>query len=222
MTATSGIGPAPAAPWGPGWSTNADGRTARSRRTHLRLVQAVIELVEEGDRRPTAQSVADRAGVALRTVYHHFGDADELRVTALRLECRRRAGSIPAVEPGMPLEDRITLVVRQLAKLYESITPICRAEQATGEPAPDTVGPARRILREHLARAFAPEIARAGFASEVLLDALDTALSWDSWDCLRSDLRRSAANARRTFELVLRNLFGAPAPAAAQPQGRGS
>lgn len=209
MTAPSGYGAAATAR-AARWPAGSDGRTARSRRTHLRLVQAVIELVEQGDRRPTAQSVADRAGVALRTVYHHFGDADALRVTALRLECQRRAASVAAVEPSLPLPERITLVVRQLGKLYESITPICRAEQAAGEPAPDTVGPTRRILREHLARAFAPEIVRAGFASEVLLDALDTALSWDSWDCLRSDLRRTPVSARRTFELVLRNLFARP------------
>jgi AcrR family transcriptional regulator len=188
---------------------SADGRNERSRRTHERLVQAVIELVQEGDRRPTAQSVANRAGIALRTLYHHFADVEDVRLTALQVAWRRHVAALPKVRPDRPFEDRVRTVVRHLGRLYETMTPVGRAEPPAGESLSslEIVRPARQLLRSWLADAFAAEIEAAGITAPVLLDALDTAMSWDSWDCLRSDLGRSATAARRTFELVLRNLF---------------
>jgi len=49
-----------------------DGRRARGERTRVRVLEALVALAEEGQVRPGAQQVADRAGVALRTVYHTF------------------------------------------------------------------------------------------------------------------------------------------------------
>ena len=55
-----------------------DGRTARSQRTRSAIVAACIELVEEGDLRPTAPRVAERAGVSVRSVFQHFDDLEGL------------------------------------------------------------------------------------------------------------------------------------------------
>ena len=54
----------------------ADGRVLRGARTRERIVDAVFELVSEGTVRPTAEEVASRAGVGIRTVFRHFDDME--------------------------------------------------------------------------------------------------------------------------------------------------
>ena len=56
----------------------ADGRLARGQRTRANVAGALIALLREGDTEPTARAVAERAGVSLRLVFHHFADMDEL------------------------------------------------------------------------------------------------------------------------------------------------
>ena len=55
-----------------------DGRRLRSERNKQKIVTAMMELVREGDYDPSVASIAERAGVGLRTVFRHFDDVDTL------------------------------------------------------------------------------------------------------------------------------------------------
>lgn len=55
-----------------------DGRRARSERSRQAIIDAVLELVEEGNLIPTAQQASERAGVGIRTVFRHFSDMENL------------------------------------------------------------------------------------------------------------------------------------------------
>ncbi len=68
-----------------------DGRTARGLRTRRAVVDALLALQEEGDLEPTAQRVAARAGVALRTVFGHFSDMETLWAQAGEREFAKMA-----------------------------------------------------------------------------------------------------------------------------------
>src|SRR5580698_5644369 len=104
-----------------------DGRRARGERTRIRVLDALLELVEEGNMRPTAQEVAERADVALRTVYHHFEDVEALRTMALELQVSRYSQILQPIDTAQPLKERIAVVARQRRKLFELITPIRQA-----------------------------------------------------------------------------------------------
>ena len=54
-------------------------------------------------------------------------------------------------------------------------------------------------------RTFEPELAAAGDEREELLDCLDAAMSWGTWEVLRASLGRSQAAA----EQVMRRLAAA-------------
>ena len=58
--------------------TAPDGRGARALRTRNRVVDGLLDLVDEGHLRPSAAQVAQRAGVSLRSVYQHFADLETL------------------------------------------------------------------------------------------------------------------------------------------------
>ena len=67
--------------------TRTDGRRARGHVSRSRIVAAMIELVREGCVAPTAEQVALRADVGLRTVFRHFDDMESLyrEIRALRI-----------------------------------------------------------------------------------------------------------------------------------------
>ena len=58
-----------------------DGRLLRSERSRQQIIDATQELVNEGVLVPTAQNVADRAEVGIRTVFRHFADMEALFAT---------------------------------------------------------------------------------------------------------------------------------------------
>ncbi|MCU1494715.1 MAG: TetR family transcriptional regulator [Acidimicrobiaceae bacterium] len=200
-----------------------DGRRARGVRTRLQVLEAFLVLVEEGNLRPTAFAVAERAGVALRTVYHHFEDVEELRRQALELQLERQSHALQPIDAASDLDTRIRALARQLRKVLDGVTPIRRATILDEHISPATESGLRafRLLRrEHIARSFKPEISQHAAAGRVLLDALDTATTWESWDYLRTDLGRSAVAAEKSFVLVLHDLLARrPAPAGRQRPG---
>jgi AcrR family transcriptional regulator len=61
-----------------GKNSAADGRHSRSIATRKRIVAGFIELIAEGIVAPTAEQVALRAGIGLRTVFRHFDDMETL------------------------------------------------------------------------------------------------------------------------------------------------
>ena len=187
-----------------------DGRRARGERTRLRVLEALLALVEEGEFRPTAQEVAARAGVALRTVYHHFEDVEALRHMALDLQMGRHREMLHEVDPDLSLAERINTVTRQLRRLFEAITPIRRAtlfDEHTSNEIAQGLRHSRALRRSYLERAFAPELSLATGDRKVLLDAIDVATSWQTWHSVRNGLGRSANAAERVLSFTLLELL---------------
>jgi AcrR family transcriptional regulator len=58
--------------------SDVDGRTLRGERNRQALIEAVVELTNEGNLAPSAQEIAQRAGVGLSGVFRHFGDMEGL------------------------------------------------------------------------------------------------------------------------------------------------
>ncbi|MGV3759289.1 MAG: TetR/AcrR family transcriptional regulator [Actinomycetota bacterium] len=175
-----------------------DGRTLRALRTREAIVDATIAQIDEGDLRPTAPRVAERAGVSVRSIFQHFADLESLHAAvAERLAVRLTALVLP-IAPDLPLDERIERFVRQRGTLLDAVTPIRRAAAVHGpfsEEIQARLHEGQRFLRAELEVAFGPELDRHD-DSEVL-DALDAACSWGTWDHLRTGLGRSPEEAAR-------------------------
>lgn len=61
---------------------SSDGRRQRSERSQTAIIEAALALMEEGTLVPTAQQIADRAGVGIRSFFRHFADMDSLFLAA--------------------------------------------------------------------------------------------------------------------------------------------
>jgi TetR/AcrR family transcriptional regulator of autoinduction and epiphytic fitness len=181
-----------------------DGRAARAARTRDAVVDALLALLDEGDPRPTARQVAERAGVSLRSVYVRFEDLDALYVEAARRQWERISALAVPVAPDAPLAARRAAFVAQRAEILETAARVRRAAELQ-EPFSDALAGtlmwARNLARDQVARVFAPELAtRRAAASARLLDALDAATGFGTWDVLRRQRGLDPAAARAVVD----------------------
>lgn len=200
-----------------------DGRRARGERTRLNVLEALLALVEEGQLRPTAQEVAERAGVALRTVYHHFDDVEALRRLAFDLQVGRNREALRPVDPSLPIAERCHQVAHQLRRFHEAISPIRRAvmlEERSSQAMADVLRRARAMRRQFVEQAFAAETERNDVAMRrAMLDSLDVTTSWQSWYYLRASLGRGAQVAERVLGFELERLLTGSRAAAGTVSG---
>ena len=191
--------------------TRIDGRTERSRRTRDAVVDALLALHDEGDLTPTAQRVAARAGVALRTVYGHFTDMETLYAEAGERELRRLYAVADVVPDDLPLAERIDAFCTSRARVLEVLMPVMRATRLREPFSPQLLRNRHRYIASadaEVARVFAPELSRLpDLEAGSLLDALYLATGGPAWDALRTDRHLDPSEAesvmRRTVTALL-------------------
>jgi TetR/AcrR family transcriptional regulator of autoinduction and epiphytic fitness len=192
-----------------------DGRAARAARTRDAIVDATVALVEEGDLRPTAPRIAERAGVSVRSVFQHFDDLPALHAAVVRRVVERLAELVVPVDPAQPFAERVAAFVRHRSELLEAVTPFRRAAAVHGPFAPrirKAVAEGVVYHRLEVESAFAPELAAVPADERAeLLDAVAAASSWTMWDSLRSESGGSPDRARAVMGRTLRALLTPPA-----------
>lgn len=164
-----------------------DGRRARRHRSRDLAVDALLDLLQEGVIRPTAQQVAERSGVSLRSIFRIFDDVETLHAAANTRQLARVRHLFVDVPDVGSVADRVTAIVAIDARLYEAVAPIRRAAlrvAAESGPATDQLGRARAWLRGEIDRVFAPEL--DGPKGAVRAAALELLFSFEGWDQLRS------------------------------------
>ncbi|HEY6426104.1 MAG TPA: TetR/AcrR family transcriptional regulator [Acidimicrobiales bacterium] len=117
-------------PWPDEPST--DGRLARGQRTRRNVADGLTSLLREGDPEPTARSLARRAGVSLRLVFHHFADLDDLYAYVAALEFRRQWSDMPRLSPNLALSTRIERTVSHRATMFEDMSPVRKKPWGAG------------------------------------------------------------------------------------------
>lgn len=190
-------------------ATAIDGRRKRSQDSRARIVQAMLELVREGDVSPSAELVAARADVGLRTVFRHFNDLDSLyREMSAVIESELMA-LVHTPFKGESWRERVLELVERRGWAYEKIAPFKRASEVHRHQSPalavdnaKMVQIAREILRAQLPPAMAKD--------RVRFEAMDLLLSFDAWHRLRRDQDLSPKRATEVLQGVLAGLLDAP------------
>jgi TetR/AcrR family transcriptional regulator of autoinduction and epiphytic fitness len=190
-------------------SEPADGRAARSHRSRRAIIDAMRALHAEGDLRPTAPRVAERAGVSLRTVWQQFADMETLLVEANRRDDEILRSLLQPIDPDQPLAARVRLFTGQRARILEQMTPSWRAARIY-QPFSAELGrnKARTLAmaKANLEAVFAPELAELSDRKrQRLLDGLHAVSIWSFWESLRTELNLSPKPA----EELLRSTFTA-------------
>ncbi len=192
-------------------AAGSDGRLARGVRARAAVVDAYLDLIGEGDLRPTAARVAERAGVSLRLVFHHYADLETLYAEAADRQAERLRPLMRPIEPASPLDRRIPSFIGQRARLLETIAPVRRAALLQ-EPFSPTLSrrlaEARAMTRAEVGRVFECELAAlAPRARRETFAALDAACSFMTWESLRRHQGLSRQQARAVMERTVRALL---------------
>ncbi len=188
-----------------------DGRVRRGAENRTALVEALVSLYEEGELSPTAAQIAERAGVAVRSVYGHFGDVETLAAEVSERQWHVHRRLMDAEPISGTLIERIEELVARRATLFEAVAPVRRAAMLHAHRSETIAANLHRLaqrLRAQVAKTFAPELDIVGRARTTdLLDAADLMLSWESWERLRTQQGCTPARARRVLSTSLIRLF---------------
>jgi TetR/AcrR family transcriptional regulator, regulator of autoinduction and epiphytic fitness len=165
-----------------------DGRRARRHRSRDQAVDALLDLLEEGVTRPTAQQVAERSGVSLRSIFRIFDDVETLHAEAGARQLQRSAHLYVDVSEDGPLAKRIKALVAAHDRLYLGVAPVRRAALRVAADAgglASMLDLARQYLGSEVQRVFGPELEHRADA-DVTVRALELVLSFEAWDQMAS------------------------------------
>ncbi|HEX4906581.1 MAG TPA: TetR/AcrR family transcriptional regulator [Acidimicrobiales bacterium] len=189
-------------------TTEVDGRRLRRERNREAVIDALVQLFDEGSYQPTTDEIAERAGLSPRSLFRYFDDIDDLNRAAVERELARAQ---PMLEVGVsadaPTADKIDGILEARLRMWEAIEPAARAARLNAHRRPVIAAQlvdGRAFLRRQLRELFAPELAgdRAS-----LLGAIEVLTSFESYDLLRVDQRLSRAKTVSTLTSALRALL---------------
>ena len=172
---------------------SADGRRRRSESSRDKIVEAMLALVAEGKITPSAEQVALRAEVGLRSVFRHFKDMESLYAAmTARLARNYEMWLVPYKSDDW--REQLSETTDRRLSTYEKLMPFKRAADAhRHESATIQAEHARTLafMRAKLKSVLPKEIADDMLAFE----AIDLLLSFETWQRLRMDQKLSVRKA---------------------------
>jgi TetR/AcrR family transcriptional regulator of autoinduction and epiphytic fitness len=188
-----------------------DGRLARSARTRHAVVDALLDLLGEGDLRPTAARIAERAGVSLRLVFHHFDDLEAIYSELADRQAERVKPLTIPISATTPFARRVEEFSTQRGRLLETLSPVRRAAVLM-EPFRPALAKrlkhARNLMRTAAIAAFAPELSKlAADEKRANTAALDVVTSWVAWEQMRRHQGLSETDARGVMATTIHALL---------------
>ncbi len=192
-------------------TTQPDGRHARAERTRGAIVDALLSLLEEGVLRPSAERVAERAGVSRRALFNHFADHEDLLGCAVKRRMETVRSLWPVLPSGGTTEERARVLAEGMCRFHEQISPVRRSAVLFAQELPFIATQLREAARIHRAAifvVFAPEIEAAPQQErEALLAGLTAAASFSMWEELRRNQELSVAEAHRVVRQLIEGLL---------------
>lgn len=89
-----------------------DGRRLRTLRSYRLILDAGTALMTEGNPLPTAQQIAQRAGLSVRSLHQHFGAVENVLAEATAEHLTRAARATITVQPQWPIDHKVDRVRR--------------------------------------------------------------------------------------------------------------
>ncbi len=183
-----------------------DGRRLRSRDSKRKIVAAMLELVREGRIAPTAEEVAQRANVGLRTVFRRFKDMESLYGEMAVAISEQVAPIVDVALGDNDWSQNLNQLVERRLRVYEVIMPYRVAAEVLKFQSNILHTHHLEIVRaeREKLRSVLPEML---INDRPLLEALEAVLSFDMWYQLRSDQNLSAKEATEVIGRILEKLL---------------
>ena len=163
---------------------SSDGRRQRSERSQTAIIEAALALMDEGALVPTAQQIADRAGVGIRSFFRHFADMDSLFLAADEMLISSYEALFEVDNRAGTLSERVARAVDLYGNAFDQLRPIILCTQAQLWRSPklrENYAWHQKRLRKELELWLPEVVALPKDRSE----ALHAVASFDMWHRLR-------------------------------------
>jgi AcrR family transcriptional regulator len=186
----------------------ADGRRRRGDRSRQKIVNALLGLCGEGAITPSAEAVAKRARVGLRTVFRHFSDMETLYA-----EMRDSLDATMQPVYSKPLEstgwrDQLDELVMVLTHIYERLEPFWLATEVHSHSSRVAAEGKLRGVRMH--RHAIERVLPASLKKNTdVVNGLLLVTSFEAWHRLRRSQNLGAAKALATMQRLVKIVLAA-------------
>jgi AcrR family transcriptional regulator len=186
-----------------------DGRRLRRVQNREAVIDALVDLFEEGDYSPSTNDIAARAGISPRSLFRYFDDVEDLHRAGIE---RQLATAEPFLDLGVtadaPTATKIERLVDRRVAMHEALAPTARAARAIAHGSPVVAAQlraGRTFLRNQIRRLFPTEF--DGKQSD-LLPAVDALCSFETHELLRVTHGMSRQRTQSALTTALTALLG--------------
>jgi len=184
----------------------ADGRRQRSVNTQATIVDAMMILIKKGILEPTAQQVADEAGLGIRTVFRIVKDKETL-FSRMDEKVRESNQMLYQASPSGSLKDRIEGLMQIESKGYEDNIEFIKATLANKwkYKTLEENYKKNQLLLKKLMFTWLPEISQLDSNLQEFLTAIN---SPNFWIELRENQTLSVEKAKKIKEAEFKKVLG--------------
>jgi AcrR family transcriptional regulator len=191
-----------------------DGRQSRTARSRLAICEACVDLVQEGTLQPSADEIAERAGVSRRSIFNHFADLAELYDAVVEVGMQRWAPLLEDISDQEPVARRIDQLVRVRSKFLEATSVFTRALTAqalVGQAADHALRVSKNALQRHheeVERLFERDLEGLSSSDRAeVLEAMGAAMAPLLWESLRRSRGNSESRTRAIMKRMLTSIL---------------
>jgi len=188
-------------------SPQRDGRRQRADKSKRRIAEAMLDLVREGEVTPSADLVAERAGVGRRTVFRLFNDMEGVYREMHAIMVSKLAPMFAAPFESTTWRERLDEVIERRAQMFEEMLPIKSAADAHRYRSAFLQNEHKKLtkMQRQTMLAVLPESVAA---QSERIEALDLALSFEAWRRLRQEQKLPPRQAAMVLRRIVRALMG--------------
>lgn len=182
-------------------------------RRQMGAVDAFIDLVLERGDTPTAEEVAERAGVSRATFFRYFSTLGDLRSHAT-VRIGERFTELLDIPDAGALDERIRHFVHARFRLHETLHAlelVSRQHAVGDDEAAGLIDAVRLVFADQARRHFADDLDRLSPAQlDDIVTAITVLTSVESWQQFRHTHGRTPLQTRRAWRRALASLLAAP------------
>lgn len=183
-----------------------DGRRQRADANRRRIALAMLDLVREGVVAPSADQVAEHAGVGRRTVFRLFSDMEGLYREMHAAMVERLAPIFTAPLAATAWRARVDEMIERRARVFEEMLPIKSGSDAHRHHSQFLQAEHKKITK--LQRDTLTAVLPAAVRNEgERVEALDLTFSFEAWRRLRQEQRLTPKQAASVWRLMAEALL---------------